>query len=32
MESRIIVGGYRIADVKPQRIKTRESIVVFRKQ
>jgi len=32
MESRIIVGGYRIADVKPQRIKTRESVVVFRKQ
>lgn len=31
MECDIIIGAYRIADVKPQRIKTRESIVVCRK-
>jgi len=31
MESRIVVGGYRIADVKPQRIKTRESIVMLKR-
>ena len=31
MKSEIIVGAYRIADVKPQKVKTRESIVVFRK-
>jgi len=32
MESEIIVGAYRLADVKPHKVKTRESIVVFRKQ
>ncbi len=32
IESEIMVGAYRIADVKPQKVKTRESIVVFRKQ
>jgi len=31
MECEIIVGAYRIADVKPQRIETRESVVVCRK-
>ncbi len=32
MGSEIIVGAYRIADVRPHKVKTRESIVVFRKQ
>jgi len=32
IESEIIVGAYRLADVKPQKVKTRESIVVFRNQ
>jgi len=32
LQSEIIVGAYRVADVKPYKIKARESIVVFRKQ
>lgn len=31
LNSEIKVGAYRVADVKPSKIKTRESIVVFRK-
>ncbi len=30
-ESEIVVGAYRIADVKPQKVKTRESLVRLRK-
>ena len=30
-EARIVVGSERIADVKPQKIRTRESIVILRK-
>ena len=31
LESEIIVGAYRIADVKPKKVETRESIVLLRK-
>ncbi len=31
MDSEIVVGAYRIADVKPQRLQVRESIVILRK-
>ncbi len=31
LESEIIIGAYRIADVKPQKVKTRESITILRK-
>jgi SAM-dependent methyltransferase len=31
LESEIIVGGYRIADVKPHKVRTRESMVILRK-
>ncbi len=31
VESEIVVGSYRIADVKPQKVNTRESIVILRK-
>lgn len=31
MDAEIIVGAYRIADVRPARVQTRESIVVLRK-
>jgi len=31
MDCEIEVGTYRIADVKPQKIKTRESIVICKK-
>jgi hypothetical protein len=32
MEAEIAVGAYRIADVKPQRVQTRESVVILRKR
>lgn len=31
MEAEIVIGAYRIADVMPQRVQTRESIVILRK-
>ncbi|MEM3422199.1 MAG: hypothetical protein QXF35_00210 [Candidatus Bilamarchaeaceae archaeon] len=31
MEAEIIIGAYRFADVKPQRVQTRESVVILRK-